>query len=498
MPNFRRSNISRQFTDAEAALDDRVSSHLAAPPIEFDITAGVGKGYKWLKEDLELRSELTRQLAGEQAMSYAQSERHAMAEQAREQDEMDIEALSGIRRVREMLESGQAKDPNEAIYRASGENERLGINPVFGKMAADLGRTFENPQQRELRQRKYDLDMAKLQNDKFIVDAQNMTNEAIGTVEAAKRNVERFQQEGVTAANNAIYEENRGIVVREALRQSKEAKSLFEAIGDTKNRTARIRAQGMLGKLGLSDVADIESLAQLASQDELTLGALMDVTGRNEILDTPEKQQLYIEQWNTLSTAAPGSPEYRKALSGIDAVTAAWDERNRLHVSRANMNSAMSEISKDFADPWEKVSREIDSIVQKPTSGSSKMTEKDKPAAMLNTYARFLTQMQGQGADDVVAKYARMIGEQLSAANQPRSTLNTQAVNEFISASALGFSQEFKAAKAQAMLGKKNIEKAAKAVDDAAPVKVSTPEEASKLPSGTLFVGPDGVTRKRP
>lgn len=489
--SFSRSRISRQFTDAESALDERISSHLTAPPLELRTGDSVSQSYKWLSEDLALRSTLSKQLAGEQQMAYAQSERHALADQALRQEEDDKEALGGITRARELLEKGEAKSAKDAIYKTVGENPRLGINPMAGKMFGDLERTFESPEQQELRQRKEDLDLAKLHNDKFVVDAQGMSQDAIGTVEAAKRNVERFQLEGITAANNALYEENRGIVVRETLRQTKEAQATFQAIGDPKNRTARIRAQGMLGRLGLSDVSDIDSLASLASQDELTLGALMDVTGRNEILDTPEKQQLYVEQWNALSSAEPGSPEYKKALSGIDAVTAEWDARNSRHLSQAKAVAVMSEVSKDFNTPWEKASKAIDSIYR------DDKLKKGKPAAMLNEYSRFLSGATGQGQDELVAKYAVQVGEALKQVEDGESKITPEAINELISTSSLLFSQEFKSAKAQALLGKSAIKQAAKAADAAAPVTISTPEQHAALAPGTPYVfnGQPGVKR---
>ena len=74
MPDYRRSRISRQFIDAEAALDERVTSHLTAPPIQMITGTDRQQSYKWLSEDLALRSTLSKQLAGEQAMAYAQSE----------------------------------------------------------------------------------------------------------------------------------------------------------------------------------------------------------------------------------------------------------------------------------------------------------------------------------------------------------------------------------------------------------------------------------------
>jgi hypothetical protein len=492
MSEYRsRSRISRQFTDAESALDDRVTSHLTAPPLELVTGDSHSQSYQWLREDLALRSVLSKQLAGEQAMAYAQSERHELARQALDQEDQDADALIGARRVRELMDAGD--DPDIAVYKAVGENERLAFNSVFGKVAGDAARLFQSPEQLALRQQKEDLDVIRTKNALALAREDAEVNEDSNL--RAKRIRAKINVADLNAQTAPLHAQLAHINASTALLKAEEDAALIQKLGGDYDEDTAIEVQGLFNEMGLTGVVDPIAVAKVASRSQYTMAMLRDDGWRAEFLNSPERQALFEASLNTIANPDATRVEMTQAQAAVRTATSEWLKANRSTIKRQEAFKVMSEVSKDFVEPWQKLAKEIDAIVQEPVKN---MPARNKPAAMLNTFARFIPSTTGQGADEVVAKYTRMVGEKLAEANQKGSKLDVPATNEFISATGLAFSQEFKAAKARAMMGKGAIGMAAKAADAASPVKVSTPEEAAKLPPGTVFVGPDGVTRTRP
>jgi hypothetical protein len=155
------ATISRQFTESEEALDPRVTE-LITQPLAPRITGNsLQQSYHWMKKDLEMRSMLSDQLGKEQSMAYAQSSRHALAKQSEEKMESEIAATNAMRRARQLVDS-EGLDFNQAIYRVSGEDDSLALNPAWNQMAKEMRDFYESDEDRALKEAKKANEMLKL------------------------------------------------------------------------------------------------------------------------------------------------------------------------------------------------------------------------------------------------------------------------------------------------------------------------------------------------
>lgn len=481
MAEFSRSRISRQFTDSEKAVDDRIDSHLTAPPIQLDITAGVGAGYKWLQEDLAMRSTLSKQLAGEQAMAYAQSERRALSEQARLQEAQDQAALNGVARARMLLESGQAKDAKHARQIVFGENQDLYINPVADKVFGDLEATFESPEMRELRQRKMDFDLVSANNSLFGARVTNQFNEYVGEEKAAERLALHFNRSRAKEDNDALVEDVRKITLRKQLRDAEDMQRVFSAMGGSpEDASARRNAYGALADMGLADV-DVDAVAPLISKDPVLLGMLADPVGRDQIFRTPEEKAIFAQSLNAMGVAAPGSPEHNEARKIVDIATYQWEKATRSQRAAVESVKVAHEVGKEFGDAWESTYKAIDGVMRDKDMKNDKQKQS---SAMLGHYFAFLSNATGLGQDIPVAERVKQVQAMQKEIQDKKSKITPEQVRQFILNDQLMFGAEHKQAMIRSRLGKGVMQQAAKAVDAAAPLQPGDVRDGYKFKGG--------------
>lgn len=151
-PSISRSNVSRQFTDVERDLDDRVANVLSSTPVSGAIGGSMGQTYHWLKQDLETRSMLDDTLAKEQGMAYAQSTRQELARKSDEEEANKQRSIAALRKVKDL--TGRGTNFNDAVSQVTEEDPELALTPQFTSGVTEFGKYHENDEDRELRELK--------------------------------------------------------------------------------------------------------------------------------------------------------------------------------------------------------------------------------------------------------------------------------------------------------------------------------------------------------
>lgn len=143
--------------------------------------------------------------------------------------------------------------------------------------------------------------------------------------------------------------------------------------------------------------------------------------------------------------------------------------------------------------------RQADQGDRRVAQGDARLAQGDARAAATDDYRTQQAQFRATAAEDAAAKSvinaASQIGKTVTyadAVNQVRST--RQAVGPAPVPQATGTAALRQAAGSpQAVPGTQGAP-----VMGAAPVRVSSREQAMSLPPGAMFITPDGVTRQRP
>lgn len=144
------SSISRQFSDTENSVNERLDSFLQSPSIRIGQGENLGEVYSGIRDDLALRSNLAGELNREQDMAYQQSGRQQLAKQADENDRWTGQAQEAFGRLAQGAKAG--KDFKEMITEEMANTPGLALNPVFARGASQFGAHYESGVDHDLRQ----------------------------------------------------------------------------------------------------------------------------------------------------------------------------------------------------------------------------------------------------------------------------------------------------------------------------------------------------------
>ena len=437
------SAVSRQFTDSEKAIDEKIDTHLQATPLTFDTSAGISLGYEWLSQDLAIRSKLSEQLRDEQQMAYAQSERHKLAEQADEQDAEDQEALDGISSLRGYLDQGM--DANEARQKVLGSNNNLALNRRFLEGTDALVNGYETPHQKELRQRKEDLDALNTTNDLWSARMTEETRDQTGGIKAAaRRNARRMTMQDYQDDTNFIAAKTNRINVEAAYENAERMKGLTSV----DNLDALVELNGMMDELELSDVADPRAVAQYASGSKAIMSMVADPAWREIYFrEGGVDPKAFGAALNTVTNPQAPAEERRAAETMVHKAAYQWSRDNRRAQSRVEANKTLAEISKDVAEPYEKVDKAMYDILKEDVQD---LNDAGKVEAMIAKTRGFMAQFAGdRGANDqLVAKYNGELEKLAADATAKGSKMQAKGVYDRANELLAGFATEIKPAMA--------------------------------------------------
>lgn len=490
--SYGRTTISRQFTDAEQAIDERLTSHLQAPPVQMQIGDRISQSYRWMNEDLKLRSELSGQLAQEQAMAYSQSSRHELARQSVVEEAERAEALQGISRMRQMIESGEAKDWGDAGYKVGIESEGLVVNDDFNKFYQD-GARMVDPATRQFEEKRRSLEMLKME-DAF--DDVMIGREVRDAIPRGER-IRSYTQAMENSLNSPFAEEKanklKELSYIHATRMAEEQERHFQMYGsDPTSASSRMMLTGMLAEAGIQDTGDLKNLALYAKGNQPALAALNDITWQAATFKTPEEKEAYLAAWSAVGNSDPASPEFQKARQILDAHTYRYMRDTEMVSSLVAKVNQANELATAIGINLKDVYKEqLDLAKLNPEDNP------DAPKMMLSTVTRLLAEMKGKVSPQTAEVYENAVSEQMAKLDKKTSAADMLQVVRTLTMNLMGAAQ----AEQSALLG-------VTAADVAAQRQPAIPEDTPRmapemtqeekqalydsLPDGASYVSPSG------
>lgn len=148
------NNISRNFTDSEEAIDERINEHLQQPvssmPAAVISAAGTAsQAYGQLSKDLANRDAATARLTNEFQLAGAQSIRHKLSEEAKLDTFQKEQATAGIEQLAKWRENG-FKSPEAAKQKLLEDNPGYAMNPHLRDAADYLNQNAKSDTRRKV------------------------------------------------------------------------------------------------------------------------------------------------------------------------------------------------------------------------------------------------------------------------------------------------------------------------------------------------------------
>jgi hypothetical protein len=255
------NNISRNFTDAELAVDERVTSLLTQPVSSMPpalISAGgtAEQSYAWLKQDLEERDKATQRLTQEMQLANQQSIRYQLGEEAKLDTEQKNEASSYISKLTKWRESGYTSPDayNQALLE---ENSNLTINPFYNEQSRNFLSNSKSDKAREIDENTEAVNFVKSKLE---------ANEYELLMDDFKKNPEtwnKFYEDSRKVKMLGLANQVRNIELDNAVNQTsyeiaKKQQELYGRIAEG-DETAALTVRGMMKKRG-AQIGDIKGL----------------------------------------------------------------------------------------------------------------------------------------------------------------------------------------------------------------------------------------------
>lgn len=184
------SEVSNQFTgaekalggdhlsQAEKALEERVSSFILSPTYTPGVSAPVDTAYEAMKEDIKFQSILGKNLEQQQDLLFNHAAKKDLVKNQSRKDKEALEAQEAINRLTFLVsEKGGAKDWNEALNIYGEENPGIWLNRTFGTALPGFRSSFEDDQDRSERIAKDELGIFTLNNSVFNAKETSAKNE---------------------------------------------------------------------------------------------------------------------------------------------------------------------------------------------------------------------------------------------------------------------------------------------------------------------------------
>lgn len=403
------STISRQFTDSEAAVNDRLDSFLQAPAVRIGQGENLGEVYAGIRDDLALRSNFANQLNREQDMAYQQSARQQLAQQADQNDAWTQQAHEALGRIQNGAKAG--KDFRELVSGEMANTPGLALNPVFARGAQDFGRFYESGPDHDLRTTADAVKKLELGTAKFNLDAMARFREK--NPELADKMIEQASkalESGGFAADNQVLAQQ--IEHSKRLKEWQDIQGIQNAwnvdglsgspdptLGNTSQQDQLAVIRDSFNQLGLHGIDRPEDIVRNASpgvKSMLANKAFLDRT-----LQTPEAKNALVDALNTLNDKEAEAPARQKAYGFVLDLTGQHSREMGEIPQREATRKLLDDASKDYNvvtrgvnSGFVNTSKAMHDIVLK-----NGMEGSDKVAALVSEAAGFMDQI-GLGAED--------------------------------------------------------------------------------------------------
>lgn len=310
--------ISRQFTDSELAMDDRVSNFLQQPIVSGAQGNSMGETYHWLREDLNARAGMSEALQDSQRMAFEQSGRHQLHKQAVELEDEEREATEGFNKLNGLVKGGM--DFKNAAAKVIGENGKLGVNDKFTGQVDAFGKVYESDEEGELRRLKDHVVKLGLTSQAFDLEAAD--NYIKKNPEAATKALDLYtkrkatEEIGVTnAAQAANIAQLKGLAELRQLESEKNSWNSALSGTPAEQQAKRGSLLHSFAKAGLEGVQNPDLLIKGFANTPSVIDALANRSFIESKFPTPEAKQEFSQAINDATNAAlpEGDPVKTKA-----------------------------------------------------------------------------------------------------------------------------------------------------------------------------------------
>jgi LysM repeat protein len=160
--------ISSQFSEAERALDDRVTNYMLAPKFTPIDTSDLQASYKNMSESMSFQSKIGSELRKQQEIVYAHASKRKLAEKALKDQSNADETNDANKEMIRLMGLGHSQP--EAFRSVTSQNPRLLLNDQFKTSYEYMEETFEDDDAKEKRERQLILD--EYSHDRSMIKAQ--------------------------------------------------------------------------------------------------------------------------------------------------------------------------------------------------------------------------------------------------------------------------------------------------------------------------------------
>ena len=504
----RVQEISRQFTEPERAIDNRITNHLTSPMPQatgFDAATN----YKWLEDDLRFRGAITAQLNQERDLANAQSVRQVMDAEFANTAEDEAETINAFKAVNEMRASNPNMPVMDALAEVTKGREDLWLKPAFLKHVD----SFAKVQQTDLeRQSKQYAQEATVNTNAMLAassaERRQWSESPEGLAQIKVVNQATREAEARGARRSPQQQELLDMELDYNYKTAKDQASQLELYGPPGSREARAVAANMFTKAGLT-LDDPGTVADyLRAQSNKTL---LEMSLNSDFVKTlgPDAMKTFATSIGIEANPSSAKPEeVQKAKAFVDTTLGAYIEYSGQSKQRLELQAKLEKIGEDTGKSVSDMRKFFDEI-------KGEKVDKEKPTLIAPDERAI------EGADSFLNGFTQKYPKAKPLIDKYRASLKE--------AWKIGADIKKPDEKQMNLITRKRVSAAESIVDDfanefssivqspgatsSAPATATTPpiendfsklpkdeaiDRISKLPSGTTFIAPDGKPYRKP
>lgn len=361
---YRSSFEPRELTETEVAVHDRVDSFLKSPPLDVGYGVSLRRGYDWMKEDMAMRSAMTQEIAAAQAMSYEQSARLELDNQAKQQQQWDADTVNELNSVRDSLANGTAKNWDHGVSQSIERNPSLLLNPRFMEAAA-AGRsayvTDDDAENQEMVKT-----ITRLGNEMKLGNAEIASAWYRANPDKAKKLFETLEDTKLSDAEGAGFLSRLNSIKSQAeFEKAQDDFANFKKFGDDgNNENAAIAAIGSFDRAGMKNVEDPSGVMNRFKDSDL-IGNMLhnsDWLSAHFQKSGDGSAQKFEQSLNTYMRDGSETPEGVSALNEIRRTAGAYQQENQEFLQGVASRKKMVERFGPIGEQMLKLSKEITDV----------------------------------------------------------------------------------------------------------------------------------------
>lgn len=517
-PSYGGSDVSRQFTQVERGIDDNLTGLLQQPPPDIYIGDSMGESYKWLKDDLELRSNVRKDMEDTQTMAFEQGNRQELNRQALQNEEDDRAAQDAFGKLRDKVAGGTPM--KDAIADLTLNTPGLPTNRSWLDGAASMSEYHLDSPDRQLRDSKIDLDLLKVGQDKF--DLELFRDNVMRNPEMTRALIDKMEQDtlagGVTAKNQKTQAD---LIAMKKAQEVHDAEAFRDDLQrehsqlsqDPEVRSKQLgqlaKVQDSFNQVGLQDVEDTDAVVREFSGSPEVLDALTDQAFLTRIGDGPRAE--LAKALNTHVRPLPANmsdpdrdrvmQERRTARNIILSVAGRYNRENGAEKLAKAQTVALKAAGKEVADAYTGAIKDLRKSTEAPPYGGAA-----PPSGPIAAAESFITELESRFPDLVSSDAAKDLRTELANKTKDVTDVNVSAreSQKVMDKAVKQLNETRRASLTQAKTadGKEEKDKKVPASgvkpptgNAANPKNLPMPkskEEADALTPGTRYIGPDG------